>query len=345
MKSRHIVFALLASVMLPCGVNAQNKFITNPRYGQDAATFLTTQGWQTLNMIRNTLHNNPPCDLRHSEARKMALFAFDGIIHNKFYDKSECLSWFINTGVKEEIDSLAKPVEKGLLVCKVYNDGYVIKSPSTTIAFDLCGREGTIVKDTLLRKLVDCSDALFISHHHSDHADSLVIREFLAKGKPVITAENMFPEDQRIIHIENDVNTSKKIKLRNGKKISFTCLPGHQNVTQTSWVQCLHNVVTFPEGYTVAHIGDQAHNEDMPWIQKAKESIPRVDLMFVTAWMGNAQNIVNGYDPKIVFTGHENEMGHPIETRIPFWYAYHQYNKLRQPVLVMGWTEMFHYVP
>lgn len=349
MKTLHkacLRLCLLALAMTqPMATMGQGReLLRRPHYGGNEQRVLDTQGWVMFDQIKKSLKANPPCDRNASEPRRLALLNLDALLHNYHYDKSLSLNDFIATQVSSVVDALNHPATDGALeVYKVYNDGFVVRSASTCIAFDLCGREGKMVPDSLMQRIAGHCDALFISHVHTDHADTSIVRAFVTAGKPVVAPAALFPGVKKITHIKDNGQTeSGKLKL--GKRhVSYIVLPGHQNETATTWVQCDHNVVTFPEGFTVAHIGDQAHSQDMPWIKKAWQSVSPVDILFSTAWMGKPENTVNGYKPRTVMTGHENEMGHTINGRVPFWFAYHNYRNVSCPVIIMGWGEKYVY--
>lgn len=345
--SKKWVLLILLMVSGIIGASAQtssegSKILKNPHFGGTGNQALDTQGWVVLDAVKNALDTNPPCDLRQSEVRKMALYNFDCILHNHRYDKSASLKDFISTRMQRVLKSLDTPVESGLRVYKIYNDGFLVKSKTVTVAFDLCGREGKIIPDSLMKLIVGHCDALFISHAHTDHADSSVVSHFLAEKKPVVAPVNFLPEEKRIIHQRDDKMIKGKLTIRK-EKISYCILPGHQNVTKTTSIMCNHNIVTFPEKYTVAHLGDQAHKEDNEWISKAHEIIPPVNILFTPCFMSGLNTIVKGYNPKMIFTGHENEMGHPYESRVPFWFTYSRYKTQPCPVIVMGWGEYYDY--
>ena len=65
-------------------------------------------------------------------------------------------------------------VEEGMMIWKLYNHGFVVRTSSVTIGFDLVSGksthvEGFSIEDAVMKKLIDQCDVLFISHRHSDH--------------------------------------------------------------------------------------------------------------------------------------------------------------------------------
>ena len=351
MKRLLLTIAVIAATAFAASAQKENPHRTNPRYyGVDEAYFLDTQQWQILDQVRRTLDAFPPAPVNAKEkspadqARKMALLGFDAIIHNKIYDWSEAMQEYMDTGSERIVASLDVPVEDGLRVHLVYNMGFIIKSKSLTVAFDLSSENGKAIRPDLAEAMVDRCDMLVISHRHGDHADTPVVERFLAQGKPVLAPNAYWPENKDIMHLRDENKAiSGKVKLPHGRKIPYTIFPGHQNETETTWTECNNTVLVFPEGYKVAALGDQAHSEDNVWIKDAHKKVPGIDIMMVTCWMGDLDTIIPGYDPKLVFTGHANERFHGITSRIPFWYAYHQYENFSYPAIIMNWGEIYEY--
>ena len=70
--------------------------------------------------------------------------------------------------------------------------------------------------------------------------------------------------------------------------------------------------------------------------------------------MWEASGSKAGFDPAVVITGHENEMGHTIDHREPYWLSYKRKSGSERfggdpdigyetPLLLMTWGESYHY--
>ena len=70
-------------------------------------------------------------------ARKAALQLLDGIFHDTCLDGSETLSRFMESRLSGLLEDMQKPLEEGMKVYKLYNDGFIVKTKSVTVAFDL----------------------------------------------------------------------------------------------------------------------------------------------------------------------------------------------------------------
>jgi hypothetical protein len=55
--------------------------------------------------------------------------------------------------------------------------------------------------------------------------------------------------------------------------------------------------------------------------------------------------MIRGMKPQLVITGHENELGHTIDHREPYWLTYERIKPADRPGILMTWGESYHYVP
>ena len=99
--------------------------------------------------------------------------------------------------------------------------------------------------------------------------------------------------------------------------------------------------VTTPEKYVVCHTGDQYNKTDMEWIAKVKDHSPRIDALTINCWTRDLVKAIEGFNPRYVVTGHENEMGHTIDHRESFWLTFKKIAPTKHNYVVMGWGEWF----
>ncbi|MCE1199792.1 MAG: MBL fold metallo-hydrolase [Marinilabiliales bacterium] len=205
-----------------------------------------------------------------------------------------------------------------------------------------------------LEKIVGKCDLLFISHKHEDHAEKAIVSLFLKAGKPVIAPEQLWRGDtvsSFIQHPEREGNKVQSVRLKGGTTLSYKVFPGHQMESIDNNVY----LVTTPEGYTIAHTGDEINEGkfmiDFDWIDEVYKS-NTVDLLLPNAWTMDIQRIVKGFNPGLVMPGHELELGHTVWDRLPYWGddAYLQLNyaalkKSSYPVVPLIWGESYRYVP
>ena len=106
------------------------KFHGNPDY------YLEVQGNHLFRQADMALDDCPPM-VNASVARKSALMILDALHHDTRYDNSEAMREFCNSRMEKVVAEIQTPVKKGLKVHRVYNEGFVAKTKSVTVAFDL----------------------------------------------------------------------------------------------------------------------------------------------------------------------------------------------------------------
>ena len=343
MKSCFLKF-LLATLFL-CAVSdniyAWTDLKGREEYWGKADKFLLDQTRQAFTVIDEVLKAYPPA-VDEPLARRSALMNLDAVLHDTRLDDSPALYDFMDVRIGHIADALEKPLKKGMMVYKLYNHGFVVRTPSATVAFDLFrgGKDydTPYTSDAVMRKIADKCDIMFITHAHGDHADPKVVGMFTKAGKDVIVPSNLWPDstDPHIKHMRSEEVISEKMKLRGNRKVDVKIFPGHQGADLLNNVY----VVTFSEGYSVAHTGDQSNNDDLAWISKVKNQV-RTDVLLVNCWTYPTAELVEGFAPALVITGHENEMNHTIDHREPHWLNYSRWADVNRDKIFMTWGEVY----
>lgn len=337
---KKLICTLLVSACL-MQMAAEEKAQTPPaRFWGNQNAYLQRQANVMFDMVDQTLDRNPP-QKGVPETRKLALANLDMLLHDTINDNSAALPGFLDKRVRKMTDSMGKPVTSGYELYKIYNDGFVARTPSVSIAFDIVRgmcRDKHLISDSLIGAVAEKCDILFITHNHSDHGDPGVVEMFLQAGKPVIAVPEFMPDDKRIRHIRPADGSSYKGKaeLPGGKKLDLLIYPGHQDDLMNNLY-----VVTTPEGRTFAHVGDQyqSKSEDMEWIPGITPELPPVDALIFNCWNTRLPQIISTFRPTVAVPGHENEMGHTIDHREAFWLTFQKMEKSPADYVVMGWGE------
>jgi hypothetical protein len=334
-RKSYIIFAIV--LLLPCLVLAQsNGNVKKVEFWGNPSDILQTQAAHQLELVDHALNVCPPT-LKPSLTRQLALYQLDGILHDTIYDHSFALQHYIELRMNKVIQSLSTPLIKGMKFYKIYNDGFIVRTPSVTIAFDLNGKDGTLIPDSLMRLLVGHCDMLFITHRHDDHADTHVTEMFAKAQKKIYGPTDLWPENKYITHIRSEKLIDETITIGR-HHLKLCILPGFQD-------DLLNNVymVTFPEGYTVVHTGDQYDANVLSILKEMQHPMPKVDVLFIDCWIGVIQNFIEVFHPQLTVTGHENELGHTIDHREPFWLTYQKMAKIKTNSLIMSWGEEYRY--
>lgn len=306
--------------------------------------FLNQQSVRIFNQVDEVLDQNPP-QIQEPAVRKMALLSLDNLLHDTKNDQRPALGDFFQKRIKGIVEKIRtdRP-EGGAIVYKLYNHTFIVRTQSTVIAFDLVSNKsskiaGLHLPDDLVKEIVNSCDILFVTHLHGDHADSLVTRMFVDAGKPVVASPGLWEGmHEKILHPARSLDQAELVRLTGGRQIKVRALPGHQGKN------ILNNVyaVTTPEGLTFVHTGDQSNDDDLGWIDKIHDSV-KTDVLLVNCWTNELVRTIRGFNPKLVVTGHENEMDHTVDHREPYWLTYERLKGNTYPNVLMSWGEQYHF--
>lgn len=336
MKRFLILLALISSTII---ASAQQKSAEPVAFWGKEDAYLLKQASHMFNLVDEALTENPPV-VGAPMARKLALYNLDAMLHEVKYDNTEPFCNFIDSRIGKVIEDMKSPVKRGVKIYKIYNDGFVVRTKSANIAFDVV--RGACKKQQLLSNeqvdaIVDKCDVLFLSHNHGDHVDKYVVNRFIEAGKPVVAASEILPNLEGVTHYRSESEIlDKVVKLKSGEELQVKIFPGHQ-----SPMMCNIYVVTTPDKYTVAHTGDQYDKNDMEWIAEIKEKAPKIDALMINCWSYQIADAIKGFDPRYVLSGHENEMGHTIDHREAFWLTFQKLEPVQHDYVVMSWGEWF----
>ena len=244
----------------------------------------------------------------------------------------------------------------GVTVWHVYNHGFVVRTPSATLCFDLVRAKylrGFALSEATMQRIAGTCDALFVSHAHVDHAETLVAQTLIDHGKPVVAPEQIGYRRsvfEKVVHLDGDADRVHLLPIRGGRAtLKLVVFPGHQGAEVDNNVV----LVTTPDGISVAHTGDQWHFPDFEWVDRVHRR-HRVDILLVNDWTYDIARLVRGFDPAVVVPGHANELGHPVAKRQPYLFSLQRKSGsgrfggrektgYSRPVVVMAWGEAYRY--
>lgn len=336
---RRYVWIVCGLLGFLCIAHAQEK--TSPFWGKQEV-YLKNQTVKTFELVNQLLEENPPSTEAPSLARRSALMLLDGVLHDTRLDGNNVYTDFIDARIKMIITKLGQPLAEGMRIYKLYNASYIVRTPSVTVAYDLyrgaaMKESPSLISDEVMRELVKQCDILFLSHNHSDHVDPVVVDYFLQEGKSVVAPDEVLPANKQVKHIREERIIERSFPVRNGQ-LRVQILPGHQDALQNNIY-----VVKSPEGYTFAQTGDQYHKEDLDWLLNVHTQIGSLDVLMINCWANSLYEVIDGFDPKLVLTSHENELGHTIDHRESYWTSYAKLASVRRPKCLMTWAEGISY--
>lgn len=332
----------------------------DPSMNEIEDNYINRQSEAFLIEISATLKSIPP-QYPLPRERELSLFLLDALLHDKYAAHRPTVQQFYKTQISTAIDEMQHlSVTEGAKIWKLYNMGFVIRTQSITIAFDLtsgesAGSDGFTISNENMSRITNQCDALFISHRHRDHKDLWIAEQFIAQNKPVVAPPQVWegePIHKKITHLTREANTIQKLPIKNKTlELDVVVYPGHQMSRLENNVPLIFS----PEGISFAHMGDQINEGDFmvdyEWIDNVKEH-HNVDILLPPSWTNEIHRIVQGFDPELVIPGHENELGHSLDDRVPFWgdsqyleLTYAELKASEYPVVIMTWGESYHYMP
>ena len=328
----------------------------DPQLSQRDNNYLDRQAKVFLDTVQSILSEFPP-QINEGRERGLAKLLMDAVFHEHFAAFRKPVQQFFHSQTNKVITELENTqVDEGAKIWKIYNMGFIVKTKSVTIAFDLVtgktsGSADFTLNDEEVNRLVNQCDVLFMSHWHPDHADTTVAKRFFELGRPVIAPDQVWkgkPLHSKVLHMERISHKIQKLQLED-QVLDVVVYPGHQMSSHINNVV----LVTTQEGITIAHTGDQINSGDFmvdfEWIDKVAEN-HSVDIMMPIAWTEDIFRQVKGFNPKLVMPGHELEMGHTVWDRLPYWgddefleLNYAELKVSKFPVIALIWGESYHY--
>ena len=361
MNKKFSIAGLLVLITISC--IAQNKkagssALIDTALNEIQNQFLNNQAEALLQQANEVFSKYPP-DWPEPEARPSALMLLDGVLHDVYAPQRPPVQEFFKTRMRQAIEEIEQTeITEGARIWKLYDHGFVIRTKSTTLGFDLirgesARAEGFPISQEYMDRLIKQCDVLFISHYHGDHAEEWVAQSFIDQGKPVVAPSQVWkgkPINKLITHLERVPHTLQALPVQGGlKKLKVVVYPGHQGENIENNV----SLVITPEGLSFSHMGDQSNSNDFEWIDEVGNNHV-VDVLMPNCWTTDIVRVANGFSPALIITGHENEMGHTIDHREPYWLTYQRREGSDRfggqsdigydtPLILMTWGESYHY--
>ena len=310
-----------------------------------------------LRALEADLQRFPPAQTL-TEGRRAALTKLDAILQSPEAAQRAGVQRFFHRRIDAAADAMRQgEVRSGATVWQIYNHGFVVRTESVTLCFDLVRAKylpGFALSQQTMLRIVQACDVLFVSHVHADHAESFVAQAFVDQGKPVVAPAQIGyrePLYSRITQFAPSITEVRSLPVRQGEvSLRVVVFPGHQEEDIDNNVV----LVTTPEGISVAHTGDQWDRvTDFNWIDRVAQRF-QIDLLLPNDWTYDIARMVRGFHPSLVIPGHANELGHTVEKRQPYLLSYQRRagsdrfggaarTGYTEPMLVLTWGESFHY--
>jgi ketosteroid isomerase-like protein/glyoxylase-like metal-dependent hydrolase (beta-lactamase superfamily II) len=306
----------------------------------------TALGW-----IDSVLVANPPNDGDRG-MRRTAHLMLDEPLHLVSAPLLESVQRFHRERIDRAIDQMRNErVTEGVTIWKLYNHGFVVRTPNQTWAHDFYGGpEPMALTDEQIDAVLGQVDALFCSHWHGDHSSPRTIKRALAMEIPVLVSP--LPDYDYIAHMKREIGYIDSVTPPPGLTVAelgsrgevgglvYHAYPGHQGDLPNDVF------VVRADSITTMQTGDQSNDDDFAaWIDSVDVEYD-VDVLLPNVWTTDIHRMLRGVKPRVVIPGHENELGHNFEHREPYAQAYEKLDRLETGTWqIMAWGERVHIDP
>jgi L-ascorbate metabolism protein UlaG (beta-lactamase superfamily) len=292
--------------------------------------------------IVSTLDANAPVTNGQNNARSAPITAFDAMLWDVEASQptpSDVINYYV-ARLARVATEMEQPVTAGLRVWAMYNHGFIVKTPTTTFAFDLVEGKasggstlwGTQIPEAILNRI----DVLMVSHEHTDHWDETTriptaIR--LRGGAVLYPSAGLQHADVTMPMTDRQVAQIRNLKI--------TAYAGLHNAPVM-----IFEVVT-ADGYRVVHTGDNQSSTSLPALQG-------VDLLLLNGWVNESgattnivgmQRSIDKLKPAVMIPGHFEEMAHFRNNRYRYTDGLTLQNDAaeRSKTVVLTWGERMDY--
>jgi L-ascorbate metabolism protein UlaG (beta-lactamase superfamily) len=253
-----------------------------------------TQLYNFTEIRENLLMHRPQTG--DPEIRKNSICSIDELVLGSYNQQHEQIYEFYRLMLEKAMMEIkTEKVEAGASVWQIYNHGFIVKTPSVLLGFDLYDYYGS----ANLKELAYSLDVLFITHNHTDHLSPELEQAMVNLDKPVIRYVN-----PAMSHVSTSINVGDSINEL------YLLVTQHTGLHTGIAIQ-MFEVVT-PEGIRIFHTGDNQTSETLPVIED-------VDILLLNAWVNESgwtssiegsRNAINKIKPVVTLPGHILELGH-----------------------------------
>lgn len=263
----------------------------------------------TFQALNQALDAQPPSADGQNSARSAAITTFD----TRLWATDETQATpadivdYYTVRMARVSAELALPVSKGFRVWAMYNHGFIVKTPTTTLAFDLvegkAAWNGPAWSVKLPQALLDQIDVLMVSHEHGDHYDETerIPAAIKARGGAVLyPATGLARANTTLLMADRQT-----VQVRD---LAITSYVGEHNVPTL-----IFEVVT-AGGYKIVHTGDNGASTALPQLEG-------VHLLLLNGWVDGysapfsnvtgMKNVIDKLRPDVMIPGHFEELAHP----------------------------------
>jgi L-ascorbate metabolism protein UlaG (beta-lactamase superfamily) len=292
--------------------------------------------------LTRVLDSNPPSAFGSNSARTAGIAEFEGLLFQ--IDPTQVtprdVVQYYEARMARVLTEMDQPVTTGFRVWAMFNHGFIVKTPTTTFAFDLIEGKTAWASAAwtvqLPQALLNQIDVLMVSHEHVDHWDlsGRIPANIKARGGAVLYPAGGLARAQ----------TTQILLDKQVTQVRDLTITAHAGLHNAAVM--VYEVVT-GAGYRLVHTGDNQTSVSLPALQG-------VDVLLLNGWVnesGATSNIVGmrrsieKLRPAVMIPGHFMEISRPKTG----WYRYTEGLLLQNEALertktvVMTWGERLEY--
>jgi len=300
----------------------------------------------SIGTVKAALDSMPPSAVSSNSQRTKSISDFDAILWKIDENKAtptEIIEYY-KARVAQVASEMALPVTTGLRVWQLYNHGFIVKTPTTTFAFDLVeGKASNFYAAAwnveLPTALLDKIGVLFISHEHQDHYDTTErIPAYIRAHGGAVVYPKLGAAKSNPSLLMSDRDSALIGDIRVNAYASMHNVP-----------TLIYEVIT-PDGHRIVHSGDTQTSSVLP-------PLNNVHVLLLNGWINesgyssNLQGMKNALariKPDVMIPGHFEELLH---ARSDYTGRYRYTNGLllqddpniRSKTVVLTWGERLDY--
>jgi len=204
-----------------------------------------------------------------------------------------------------------KKNNKDITIWQLYNSGVIIAAGGLIIGIDIVtGREVRGLrwaKNSLLaERLADTMDVLLVTHSHSDHMDTMIMKKMLKKDKLLFA-----PGMQKTRGAEKTLTVSG-LDRTGYRNILIISRPGKHVYDPKTLIKNFYYEIILPGDISIVHTGDHDYSLSLRTLKRPNILIPKCCGISDTTDDITAMRRLSGrLCPDLIIPVHLLELGHP----------------------------------
>jgi len=311
-----------------------------------------------LEKIEEVLCKNPPVIItpgkkpKFNPERSEALARLDKILLLPSISKCKSIKKFYLKKIKKALSFLneTEPDEKTCFICQFYSAGFIIKTSTITIGFDIVTGEHVWslywdIPEEITSSLTQVIDVMFISHKHADHLDIDFANKLIEEDKLVICPRSYTDLLKRGVVGFSSNETREYWGIgKNNTYLKISSFKAVHTGDRKAKIPLLYYVIKTAENIKIAHITDVNYTKTK-FKRKHKLNILIANPLNTDEDLKNSKNLnflVKKFPHTIFIPAHLSEIGRPMDIggRLSYLSTIELLESLKLNFSVLSWGEV-----